>query len=383
MLAKPTIHWPIAGLLATVAAAGCSTDVLRSRATNTDEFVQNAAAMVDILWVVDNSGSMQEEQQGLGESFAAFIQNLIASGVNYHIGVISTDVADGGQLHTGAGMPPFIDNDTPNAESTFLANVKVGTAGSPSEKGFAVAAQAIGRGADWSPDDPEPVAVPNPNFLRRGYCQNDNTCEGTSQSCTQHSECEDAALFIIFVSDEDDKSFGLVRYFWRLFESYKGPGNESRVKLSAIVGPASDPSSGARGGCFNPGRGVAAPGDRYSELVGLAGGTSEAEGAAQGIITSICEDFNESLTALSINAAGLSAKFKLSSVPSLSGVLPCDPQPGAALCVKVNGTPVPEDTTGNRRGWTYQSDDNAVVFGPYVLPPPQAKITVTYQEARL
>jgi hypothetical protein len=350
--------------------------------TKTDEFVQNAAAKVDILWVVDNSGSMDQEQTGLGESFSAFISALLTSGVDYHIGVISTDVDDGGHLHTGVGAPPFIDAFTSEPEDAFLKNVKVGITGSAQEKGFEAAALALGRGiGTWSPTDPEPVAVPNSAFLRRGYCIN-TTCEGTTDSCTGHDDCDRAALFLIFVSDEDDKSFGPVRYYWRLFESYFGPGNEPQIKISAIVGDPINPDN-QEGGCFNAGRGSAQPGDRYIELVVQSGGTSEAAGSAQGIFTSICEEFNDSLTALSINAAGLSSKFRLSAMPNMNASIPCDPLDVQPMCVRVNGAAMPPDMAGGRNGWSYDPGDNAIVFGFNVVPPPQSKVTVQFQGSNL
>jgi len=369
-------------LCATAAMAvsiGCADDVLRALSNTTDEFVQNAASKVDILWVVDNSNSMSQEQAGLGASFSAFIGELMGSGVDYHIGVISTDVADGGVLHTGVGSPPVIDNsitDPDAAKAAFLKNVTVGVNGSAQERGFEAAALALGKGIDqWNPGDPEPVEVPNPGFLRRGYCTADKTCEATTDVCNNDSDCEAAALFLIFVSDEDDKSFGPERYYWRLFESYQGYGNEAQVKISAIVGPA-----GEDGGCFNASRGSAAPGDRYVELVILSGGTSDTSGSAQGIFTSICEDFNESLTSLSINATGLSSQFVLDGRPNMSASMACDALPPQPMCVRVNGAAVPY--AQDRNGWAYLSGNNAIDFGDNVRPPPGAKITVTYQGSR-
>ena len=61
------------------------------------------------------------------------------------------------------------------------------------------------------------------------------------------------------VSDENDKSFGPVNYR-KLFEGYKGPGNESLISVSVIVGP---PGSG----CSS-----AEAGDRYVDLASLTGG---------------------------------------------------------------------------------------------------------------
>lgn len=52
------------------------------------------ANKVDILWVVDNSGSMCEEQASLRENFDAFMEKLIEVGVDYHMAVITTDMED-------------------------------------------------------------------------------------------------------------------------------------------------------------------------------------------------------------------------------------------------------------------------------------------------
>jgi hypothetical protein len=50
---------------------------------------------IDILWVIDDSGSMEQEQQSLADNFPAFIQVLeqIEGGLpNIHMGVISSDM---------------------------------------------------------------------------------------------------------------------------------------------------------------------------------------------------------------------------------------------------------------------------------------------------
>lgn len=379
-------------------SAGCGQDILRALNSKTDQFKQNSAAMVDILWIVDNSRSMGEEQTGLGSSFQVFADNLVSSGVDFHIGVISTDVADGGALHFGSGMPSFIDPSTTDPQGTFLQNVAIGTGGSPQEKGFETAALALGKGAGWQPCTPtnqppscdsDPVVTPNPGFLRRGYCDPfntqsaaDKTCEGTSTSCSSDDDCDDAAMFLIFVSDEDDKSFGPVRYYWRLFESYKGPGNEARIKIAGIVGPVGAAGSSDPDGCFNAARGSAQAGYRYVDLVKQSAGADE----GQGIITSICEEFVTTppdppgpLQILSITAAGLSSRFELSSLPNQNASISCPPIEGLPFCVEINGSPVPRNPSF---GWQYDrngGNNGAIVFGASGLPKPQSNITVTYQ----
>ncbi len=319
---------------------GCAEDVLTSVGTVTEEFLQNSAAEIDVLWVVDNSESMAEEQAGLGLSFQGFIDNLVVSEVEYQIGVISTDINDGGLLHTGASNTSIIDSTTADAVGVFLENINVGTDGSRIERAFESTALAIGQGIGWQPDDPP--SPPNPGFLR-----------------------DEAALFIIMVSDEDDKSFGPVGYYNRLFESYHGAGNEARISVSTVVGP---PTEGdVDGGCVDSERGAAQPGDRYVELADMAGG----------IYTSICGDFNEALRNLSLTAAGLSSIFELSSYPSSDALVrECGELEASTLCVRVNTEPVAESETD---GWTYDEEINAIIFGVNAIPPPQATITVEYR----
>ena len=70
---------------------------------------------------------------------------------------------------------------------------------------------------------------------------------------------------MIFVSDEEDQSFGETSYFYRAFETLKGPGNEGQVSLSAIVGPPDIDGEGPEtGGC--PAPQPAVPGARYVAL---------------------------------------------------------------------------------------------------------------------
>lgn len=46
---------------------------------------------VDILFVIDNSNSMAEEQKDLDTNFTIFVDRLIAAGANFRIGVVTTD----------------------------------------------------------------------------------------------------------------------------------------------------------------------------------------------------------------------------------------------------------------------------------------------------
>ncbi len=325
----------------------CGQNVLVAIPLRQEEYKQNAASKVDVLWVVDNSQSMAEEQAGLGQSFQTFIDTLTASQVDYHIGIISTDTSTNGQLNKPSGTA-FIRSDTPDPKNTFVRNVSVGIQGSRLEMGFASAAMAVGQGTDWSPG-----RTPTPPRENQGFIR------------------PEASLFIIMVSDEDDKSFGPVGYYSRLFESYKGAGNESLVSVSAIIGPTDQAAN--KLGCFDAHRGSAMPGFRYAELAAQTGG----------IVTSICSDFNESLGSLSLTAAGLRAVFPLNGHPDRYNTVACPllkPQP---ICVTVNGVAVVEAQDGAREGWLYDEARNAIVFEPHSIPPPQAAISISFKEVAL
>ncbi len=288
-----------------------------------DAFSQKASAEVDILWVVDNSESMEEEQSNLAGNFDSFISFIDTSRINYHIGVVSTDMDD--PAHSGRlqGAPKVIDNDTPNPQAAFAANVQVGISGGGNEMGLFAAHEALSE-----PLISDPAS--NAGFLR-----------------------PTASLAIIFVSDEDDKSFGDVEYFIRFFGTLKGIGNERKVIISAIVGPVPDGCSGADG--------MARSGDRYHELVQALGETT----------ASICSNaFADDLQQLGLTVASLSRKFELSR----------DPDPDTVV-VRVdahdgNGfVEIPEDPN---TGWRLQLDEKAIYFDGEYVPPPEADIEVEY-----
>lgn len=112
-------------------------------------FVRRAA---DILFVIDNSGSMAEEQSLLQSGFPSFTSalNTYSGGtLDWHIAITSTDVAQPGTGKQGALIPFsgaaagtfFLDNsmNVNLANSAFQTAVILGTGGSGDERGIAAA----------------------------------------------------------------------------------------------------------------------------------------------------------------------------------------------------------------------------------------------------
>ena len=70
----------------------------------TERTAQRDVKPVDILFMVDDSNSMCEEQSGLTANFNAFLEGLAAVDANFHLAVANSDmVANPGQFQTGPG----------------------------------------------------------------------------------------------------------------------------------------------------------------------------------------------------------------------------------------------------------------------------------------
>lgn len=82
---------------------------------------------VDILFVVDNSTSMTQEQQKLGDRLSSFVDSL--DGLDWQIGITTTDVTNGtyglkGSLVNLVGAGGYIlSSRTPNYEQVFKDTV--------------------------------------------------------------------------------------------------------------------------------------------------------------------------------------------------------------------------------------------------------------------
>lgn len=133
---------------------------------NLDLFEQALKSATDILFIIDNSCSMAEEQSNLSTNFTAFAEELEVLDVDFQLAVITTD--------NPAFRGDILDNNTHDLVGEFVPQAVAGTGGSGTEMPMEMAYQASQRGAD---------AGPGSAFLR-----------------------DDAFLAHIFVSDEPDSS---------------------------------------------------------------------------------------------------------------------------------------------------------------------------------
>jgi hypothetical protein len=313
-------------------------------AINEDKFEQLETPQVDILFVIDNSGSMGEEQASLTANFSSFIQFADAQALDYRISVVTTDMEGGlfggvpctaGQAQRPNGMPQgacgfFADgndatqntewrwispNEQPSPEAAFTAIATQGINGSGSETGLAAAYAALSAPI---------VSGWNQGFLRT-----------------------DAYLAVIFVSDEEDQSPSAVDFYVNFFKSIKGFRNTALFSASAIVGDA--PS-----GCA-----TAEAGLRYVEVANQTGG----------IFESICtQSWADSLQNLGLQVFGYKSRFFLGNQPVES-----------SLQVTVDGVRIDRQASSGQVRWSYDVSSNSVNFSPLAIPEPGSEIVVRYR----
>jgi hypothetical protein len=198
---------------------------------------------IDVLFVIDNSGSMGEEQTNLATNFPGFISVLEASGLDYRVAVTTTGRnysytmnlppigqipmnIDGGD--NGAMLKPaacnmtkrWIEKTDPDVAGTFSCLANVGTGG---------------------PSDEMPLSAMRDAFEER---MTDGTNTGFHRP--------DALLGIVFLTDEEDCSYETsvsLGIGQALCDSQMTPvdqyvqfldgfaGNRTRWAAAAIAGP--------------------------------------------------------------------------------------------------------------------------------------------------
>jgi len=281
-----------------------------------DRIVQTTVPAVDVLWVVDNSCSMDEEQTALAANFPKFMQFFMDSGLDYHVGVVSTDMDDFD--HKGKLQPDpwsgvrIIDPSVAEPIPVFQRMADLGTWGAADEKGRAAAWSALVTQRDLA----------NAGFLR-----------------------EDAFLSIVVISDEDDYSGNspvTLPNFINFLTDLK-PSSDM-VSFSSIVGPP--------GNCP-----TAELGSEYLAVSDAIGG----------IEWSICDsNWDQVLQELGMQAAGLRREFFLSEVPVADSV---------AVWVVDNGT---RNDFVNGLDFSYDRSRNSVLFSSYI-PNPLSEVFIEYQ----
>lgn len=318
-------------------------------ASNEDRYTQLETPEVDILWVIDNSCSMSEEQTNLIGNFRSFIQFADSQALDYHLGVVTTDVDD--VTNFGACPDPLLAQ-RPNG-------VGQGACGYFADGNFDSSQQD----PDWRiiTNDEQPSAeaafsaIANQDIVGSGFEQplqaafqafSAPILNGWNDGFLRTS----AYLAVIIVTDEMDQSPQTVDIYTNFFLAIKGFRNTQLFSLSAITGDSP-------GGCFSS-NGAADDGARLIEVVGRTGG----------IFESICTaDWSQALQNLGLSVFGYKSRFFLSNQPV-----------GGSVVVTVDGVMVEGTAPTGQVRWSYDAESNSVNFAPLAIPEPGSEIVITY-----
>lgn len=289
-----------------------------------DNWMQPERPTVDVLWVIDDSGSMSDEQDDLANNFNSFITSAVSLNTDYNLGVVNTDAESewAGKLHHCDDSNRFIRWTQPAAQqqSQFACWARTTASGRPNSDTKESPLQAARLALDY----------PNVDDYNAGFLR------------------EEATLYVILVTDEKDQSDGPVDLYVDFFRNLKGIGNPDLLNISAISGPPPN-------GCA-----TADSNDYDYDAVSTVGGQ----------FRSICTaDWSDLITNLGLDVFNARRQFPLSRPATASTIVVsvCDP---SGTC-----TAVPQDGTN---GWTFNSSANAVTFHGSAIPGPGETIDVEY-----
>lgn len=330
-------------------AAGLTSSGTLTISSDTEEFTQSeeSAGGVDILWSIDASGSMYEEQENLANGAEQFFNSLNTAGIDYRLAVNTQGYNhtswDGTEyactsLHETSDGESFIDSQTSDALDKWRDLSQPGTNDSATETGF--------------------------------YCAREVDLTGFDRPNAQN--------LVVFVSDEpENETFDAYKpsaadsnYQARDFNDYQSYFEGSGDTYFSIVGTASDirptfndthPGYGDSNFSCNGDGGNASGGAHFKEIAKLTGGSS----------ASICadsEDWSVMFDRIIETATGLASVFTLSHSPLASSVE-----------VSVNGQEVDRDTA-HLDGFDviYGQQGASLIFYGDSLPGENDVITVDY-----
>lgn len=223
----------------------------------TEKFIQGKEKRaLDILWVIDDSGSMKDDQLQLGNNFDKFIQSFVKNKNDFQMAITTTDTtpAKRGLMVQDSDFKLSSIEAAKNPAlfmSDFKSLIQVGVKGSGTERGLEATKGFVERYGK--------------SFFRK-----------------------DAYLAVVIVSDEKDQSVEEVSHYVDLLRAEKE--NPGLIKINAIVNYKQK--------------------DRYEEAVNLT----------SGVIADISKDFADSLSDLGKALFELTSHYPLSRWPEASSM---------------------------------------------------------------
>ena len=332
--------------------AACGDDTVSYSLLPVEEVFEQTGVTVnekmDILWVIDNSGSMRSSQESVAVNFNKFIQRFSTKGYDFRIAVTTTSAyldlyskdptqsrfRDGTDQTSHSGVF-VITPETPNLTNVFMTNIIQGTLGSGDERGLQSLRSTL----------TNPL---NSGFLR-----------------------DDSFLAIIFVTDEEDFSHDSATYsenmsimhpvkdYIDFLDQLTKTSAENRRYSASTVG-IFDADCKTQLDKADPqkwyGRRIT---QRYAELTD----------ATEGFKGSLCSDFGSTLDGIAQQIVRLSTQFFLSRQPVLE-----------TIRVFIDEQEIPQSATN---GWNYVAERNSIMFSGAATPAQGQKVRIDCDPATI
>lgn len=290
---------------------------------------------VDILFVVDNSGSMSGHQANLSNNISLFTKQFVKNSVlKFNIGVVSTDM-DGSYCYAPpcyvlgnlAGTTKVVTNSTPNLETVLSGNIMLGTSGSGYEASF----------------DPVMAALTPPlvNGANSGFYR------------------PNATLAVIFITDAEDQSSNNSPQ--QLYDDLLKLKNMDATKVLAygVIVPTTEQNCPRDETYTMP--------TRIETFLGLV-----INGKKQENVFSLCApDYGQRLADMAKDIVEqVGSIFYLNRLPDVNSIK-----------VTYGSATLPMDAN---KGWMYDPAKNAIVLGPNVdwgSQPSGSRVMVNFEAA--
>lgn len=264
---------------------------------------------VDILFVIDSSGSMDFAQRNLSQNANMFADAISKMAIlDYHIGVLTTDMDAYsrrdccGEL---VGNPTFVNRSTPNMVAALSRNMMVGTNGSANEVMFTPVMAAL--------------TSPKENGVNAGFYR------------------QDAFLAVIILTDANEQSRVSPQEFLQFLTTKKG--DPEKVLGYGVIRTLAE-----RDKCPS-----AESLDEKLEV--FLASVSNGDRSQKNILSLCATDYGVKLAEFAKDIVARSAGVvKLSRIPDVK-------------TIRVNyGTQVIPNSPEN--GWVYQPSTNSILLAP-------------------
>lgn len=305
---------------------------------------------IDILWVIDNSGSMLTSQTNLANNFRSFISRFQNNKSDFRMAVTTTDsywgrytsnnnlsrLKDGvGSNHSGVFI---IDANTANLDQTFITNVMQGTAGNGDERAFSSFEETL--------KNPLNVDFHRPEAFLSIIIVSD-------EDDFSHNDFASGSRSYYFTENYNDTKMYSIPYF---IDSLNTITQSTVDKKNYSINAISIFDQTCLSTLANGSRKIAR---RYQELVT----------ATNGITASLCSDFGTSLDSISQSIIELSSVFTLDRKPI-----------EATLQVLLDSTVILKSETN---GWTYDALTNSITLHGNAIPQSGESIIINFDPAEV